>query len=181
MRPDSLDLRERVAAAIAPHDGSIRWIARVFRVSTAFLVRRLPRRRATGTRAPAPHRGGPPPALGPADLERRAALVRAPPDATREPLRPRGGFPGSRKTRWSVRDRLGLTRTKKSRPATPRDRPEVRTKRRRFRRAVGQSEPKTLVFVAETGVTTARTPADARTPRGQRVVDSTPASWGRSR
>jgi transposase len=64
MRPYSWALRERIAAAVDHHDGSIRWIARVFRVSTSFLVRPLRRRRAAGTRAPTPRRGGPPPALG---------------------------------------------------------------------------------------------------------------------
>ena len=155
MRPYSLDLRERVAAAIDHHDGSIRWIARVFRVSTSFIVRLLQRRRATGTLAPEPHRGGPPPALGPADRERLAALVRAQPDATLEQLRQRGGFQCSLKTLGYALDRLGLTRTKKSLHATQRDRPDVRTKRRRFRREMGQIEPKKLVFVDETGVTTA--------------------------
>ena len=178
MRPYSLDLRERVAAAIDHHDGSIRWIARVFRVSTSFIVRLLQRRRATGTLAPEPHRGGPPPALGPADLERLTALVREQPDATLEQLRQRGGFQCSLKTLWYALDRLGLTRKKKSLHATQRDRPDVRTKRRRFRREMGQIEPKKLVLVDETGVTTAMTPAYARAPRGQRVVDSTPASCG---
>src|SRR5512147_2117777 len=84
MRPYSLDLRERVVAAIDHHDGSIRWISRVFRVSTSFIVRLLQRRRAIGTLAPAPPRGGPPPALGSADLERLATLVREQPDATLE-------------------------------------------------------------------------------------------------
>ena len=65
MRPYSLDLRERIAAAVDHHDGSIRWIARIFRVSTSFIVRLLQRRRAAGTLAPEPHRGGPPPALEP--------------------------------------------------------------------------------------------------------------------
>ena len=100
MRPSALHLRVRVAAAIDHHDGSIRWIARVFRVSTSFIVRLLQRRRATGALAPEPHRGGPPPALGPADLERLAALVREQPDATLEQLRQRGGFQCSLKTRW---------------------------------------------------------------------------------
>ena len=60
MRPYSLDLRERVAAAVDHHDGSIRWIARIFRVSTSFIVRLLQHRRTAGTLAPEPHRGGPP-------------------------------------------------------------------------------------------------------------------------
>ena len=74
MRPYSLDLRERIVAAVDHHEGSIRWIARVFRVSTSFIVRLLQHRRDTGTLAPKPHRGGPPPALGPDDLERLAEL-----------------------------------------------------------------------------------------------------------
>jgi len=92
MRPYSLDLRERVAAAVDHHEGSIRGIARVFRVSTSFIVRLLQRRRVAGTLAPGPHGGGPPLALGPVDLERLAGLVRKQPDATLEQLRRRGGF-----------------------------------------------------------------------------------------
>ena len=38
-------------------------------------------------------------------------------------------------------------------------------------------EPQRLVFIDETGVTTAMTPAYARAPRGERAVDSAPASW----
>ena len=178
MRPYSLDLRERVAAAVDHHEGSIRWIARVFRVSTSFIVRLLQRRRATGTLAPGPHGGGPPPVLGPGELGRLAGLVREQPDATLEQLRRRGGFRCSLKTLWFALDRLGLTRKKKSLHATQRDRPDVRKKRRRFRRAVRQIEPKKLVFVDETGVTTAMTPAYARAPRGERAVGSAPASWG---
>ena len=177
MRPYSLDLRERVAAAVDHHEGSIRWIARIFRVSTSFIVRLLQHRRTAGTLAPEPHRGGPPPALGPGDLERLAGLVREQPDATLEQLRQRGGFQCSLKTLWYALDRLGLTRKKKSLHAAQRDRPDVQAKRRRFRREVGTIEPEKLVFVDETGVTTAMTPAYARAPRGQRVVDSAPASW----
>ena len=91
MRPYSLDLRERVAAAVDHHDRSIRWIARIFRVSTSFIVRLLQHRRTAGTLAPESHRGGPPPALEPGDLERLAGLVREQPDATLEQLRQRGG------------------------------------------------------------------------------------------
>ena len=177
MRPYSLDLRERILAAVDNHDGSIRWVARIFRVSTSFIVRLLQRRRAAGTLAPEPHRGGPAPALGPSDLERLAALVREDPDATLEQLKQRGGFQCSLKTLWYALDRLGLTRKKKSLHADQRDRPDVRAKRDQFRRDVGAIEPEKLVFVDETGVTTMMTPTYARSPRGQRVVDSVPASW----
>ena len=39
MRPYSLDLRERVAAAVDDDEDSIRETARTFRVSTSFIVR----------------------------------------------------------------------------------------------------------------------------------------------
>jgi transposase len=177
MRPYSLDLRERILAAVDHHDGSIRWIARIFRVSTSFIVRLLQRRRAAGTVAPKPHRGGPPPALGPGDLERLAALVRKQPDATLEQLKQQGGFQCSRKTLWYALDRLGLTVKKKSLHADQRDRPDVQTQREQFRQEIGTIEPEKLVFVDETGITTTMTPAYARAPRGERVVDSIPASW----
>jgi transposase len=177
MRPYSLDLRERILAALDAHDGSIRWVARVFRVSTSFVVRLLRRRRATGTIDPEPHRGGPPPALGPDDLNRLADLVRAQPDATLEQLKQRGGFRCSLKTLWYALDRLGLTRKKKSLYADQRHRPDVQAKRAEFRQEVGTIATKRLVFVDETGVTTIMTPAYGRAPRGQRVVDSVPASW----
>src|SRR5512135_2707590 len=177
MRPYSLDLRERVAAAVDHHEGSIRWIARVFRVSTSFIVRLLQRRRAAGTLAPEPHGGGPPPALGPGDLEHLAELIREQPDATLEQLRQRGGFTCSLKTLWLALRRRRLTRKKKSLYASQRDRPEVQKKRRSFRRKVRKIEPKRLVFVDETRVTTAMIPAYAWAPRGERAVDSVPASW----
>ena len=59
MRPYSLDLRERVAAAVDHHDGSIRWIARIFRVSTSFIVRLLQRRRRHARPRAAPRRTAP--------------------------------------------------------------------------------------------------------------------------
>ena len=65
MRPYSTDLRARVAAAIDHHEGSLRRIARTFRVSLACIVRLLQRRHAAGTLDPKPHGGSPPSALGP--------------------------------------------------------------------------------------------------------------------
>jgi transposase len=177
MRPYSLDLRERVAAAVDHHEGSIRRIARIFRVSTSFIVRLLQRRRAVGTLDPEPHGGGAPPALGPGDRERLAELIREQPDATLEQLKQRGGFTCSLKTLWLALERQGLTRKKKSLHASQRDRPDVQKKRRSFRRKVSKIEPKRLVFVDETGVTTAMTPAYAWAPRGERSVGSAPASW----
>src|SRR5512142_879167 len=177
MRPYSMDLRERVAAAVDHHEGSLRPIARTFRVSLSFIVRLLQRRRHAGTLDPKPHGGGPPPALGRDDHERLADLIGEQPDATLEQLKQRGGFTCSLKALWLALRRRHLTFKKKSLHASQRDRPDVQKKRRSFRRQVRQIEPKHLIFVDETGVTTAMTPAYAWAPRGERAVDSAPASW----
>src|SRR3954471_19603728 len=134
MRPYSNDLRERVAAAVDHQEGSLRQIARRFRVSLSFVVRLLQRRRGADTLEPKPHAGGPPPVLGPDDHRRLAALIEAEPDATLEQLKQRGGFTCSLKTLWlAVRPR-DLTFKKKSLHADEQDRPDVQTKRRSFRR-----------------------------------------------
>ena len=63
MKPYSMDLRQRIAAAIDHGEGSFREIARRFRISLSGLARLLRRRRQTGTLEPKPHGGGHPPAL----------------------------------------------------------------------------------------------------------------------
>jgi transposase len=177
MGPYSKDLRERVAAAVDHGEGSQREIARRFRVSLTFVFRLLQRRRDTNSLDPKPHRGGPPPALGPDDQQRLDELIREQPDATLEQLRQRGGFTCSLTTLWRALRRRDLTRKKKTLHADERDRPDVQQKRRRFRRRVTKIEPERLVFVDETGVTTAMTPAYAWAPRGERAYASAPGSW----
>jgi transposase len=177
MGPFSKDLRERVAAAVDHGEGSQREIARRFRVSLTFVFRLLRRRRDAGTLDPKPHGGGPTPALGPEDQQRLHRLIREQPDATLEQLRQLGGFPCSLTTLWRALRRRDLTRKKKTLHADERDRPDVQKKRRSFRRKVKKIEPERLVFVDETGVTTAMTPAYAWAPRGERAYASAPGSW----
>jgi transposase len=172
-----MDLRERIAAAVDRHQGSIRSIARTFSVDPSTVTRLLRRRRQAGTLEPKPHGGGPPPSLNEDDHRRLDELIREQPDATLNELKRRGGFTCSLKTLWRAVRRRRLTFKKKSLHADQRDRPEVQEKRRAFRRKVRKIEPKRLVFVDETGITTAMTPAYAWAPRGVRAVDSAPASW----
>jgi transposase len=177
MGPYSNDLRERVAAAVDHGEGSQREIARRFRVDLSFVVRLLQRRRQAGTLEPKPHGGGPPLALRPEDQKRLDELIRAQPDATLEQLRQRGGFTCSLTTLWRALRRRGLTRKKKTLHADEQDRPDVQEKRRSFRREVKSIDPRRLIFVDETGVTTALTPAYAWSPRGERAFASAPGSW----
>lgn len=177
MGPYSKDLRERVAAAVDHGEGSQREIARRFCVSLTFVFRLLRRRRDAGTLEPKPHGGGPTPALGPDDQQRLHHLIREQPDATLEQLRQLGGFTCCLTTLWRALRRRDLTRKKKTLHADERDRPDVRQKRRSFRREVKAIEPERLIFVDETGVTTAMTPAYAWAPRGDRAYASAPGSW----
>ncbi len=177
MCPYSNDLRERVAAAVDDGEGSQREIAATFRVSLSFGSRLLQRRRDAGTLASKPHGGSPPPALGPDDQQRLDDLIRTQPDATLEQLQQRSGFRCSLTTIWRAQRCRHLTFKKKDLHPSERDRPDVQKKRRSFRRKVQRIEPKRLVFVDETGGTTAMTPAYAWAPRGERAVGSAPGSW----
>jgi hypothetical protein len=78
----SMDLRERLAAAIDEGEGSERQIAKRFRVSVSFCTRLLQRRRDAGTLAPKPYGGGPRPVLGFPEQVRLAMLIAEHPDAT---------------------------------------------------------------------------------------------------
>ncbi len=177
MRPYSMDLRERVAAAVDEGEGPQREIARLFRVSVSFVSRLLQRRRQKGTLAPEPHGGGPTPVLSPDDQQRLEDLIQKHNDNTLDQLRQQGGLACSLTTIWRALRRRGLTSKKKTQHADERDRADVRQKRRSFRRKVKRVEPKRLVFVDETGVTTAMARAYGWAPRGERAVGSAPGSW----
>lgn len=177
MKPLSNDLRERILAAVDRHEGSRRQLALRFAVNVSTVTRLLQLRRRTGSADPRPHAGGRTPTLDQGGLDRLRDLVREDPDATLEELRERLGLSGSLMIVWRGLKALGITRKKKTLHAAERDRPEVQEKRRAFRRKVKRIEAGRLVFVDETGVTTAMTPAYGRAPRGERVFASAPASW----
>jgi transposase len=177
MRPYSLDLRQRVIAALDAGEGSQPEIAARFRVSVSFITRLVRRRRQTGSLAPRPHGGGHPPALDRAARRRLRQLVREQPDATLEELAARVGVPCGRMAIFRALRELRITRKKKSLHATERDSRRVRRKRRAFRKAMAGPDPRRLVFIDETGANTAMTRASGRAPRGQRVKGSVPGHW----
>ena len=178
MGPYSMDLRERVAAAIDEGEGSERQIAKRFRVSVSFVTRLLQRRRDAGTLAPEPHGGVWRPVLGFPEQVRLAMLIAEHPDATLNQLKEWGGFACTLTTLWGTLRRFRLTYKKKTLHAGERDTPEVQAKRRRYRAKVRRIEAKRLVFVDETGVNTAMTPTHAWARRGERAEGSVPSAWG---
>jgi transposase len=177
MRPYSLDLRQRVLAALDASEGSQPEIARRFRVSVSFITRLLQRRRQTGSVDPAPHGGGHPPALDRAGRRKLRQLVREQPDATLEELASRVGVPCGRMAIFRALRKLKITRKRKALHATRRDSPRVRRKRRAFREAMAAVDPQHQVFVDETGANTAMTRPYGRAPRGQRVRAAVPGRW----
>ena len=173
----SQDLRQRVIDTLERGEGSLRQIARRFLVSLSFVTRLLRHHRETGSVEPKPHRGGRPPALGPADLERLRQLEREQPDATLEELRQRLGVDCSLMAISRALRKLEITRKTKDLHAQERDRPEVKRKRRAFRKQVAGIDPKRLVFVDESGANTAMTRTYGRAPAGERVHGSAPGHW----
>lgn len=177
MRPLSNDLRERILNAIDNHEGTRTELAARFCVNPSTITRLLQLRHQTGSFDPRPHAGGVTPTLNPDALVRLRKLVEETPDATLATLKQKMGITGSIMIVCRALQKLGLPMKKKSRHASERDTGEVKRKRRKFRKEVDPIEPRRLVFVDETGVTTAMTPAYGRAPRGERVEASTPASW----
>jgi transposase len=177
MQPLSNDLRQRILKAIDNHEGSRRKLAARFGVNPSTITRLLQLRRQTGSFDPRPHGGGVAPTLDHDALERLRTLVEETPDATLEMLKQKMGVTGSIMIICRALQKLGLPLKKKSKHASERDTPEVQEKRREFREQIDPIEPRRLVFVDETGVTTAMTPSYGRAPRGERVEASAPASW----
>src|ERR1700712_922836 len=172
MQPLSNDLRSRILDAVDNREGSRRKLAVRFKVNTSTITKLLRLRRETGSIEPRPPaRGVPPPPHGHAlnPLQRRRTLDAETPEATLEALRQRRGISGSRMIICRALQKLGLPLKKKSPHASERDAPEVQERRREFAEDVGPIEPKRLVFVDQTGVTTAMTPACGRAPQGERV------------
>ena len=177
MKPYSLDLRERVAAAVENREGSWRDIARRFRVSLSFVTRLVQRRRLTGDLAPKPHGGGRSPALDQDARGRLRRLLQKQPDATLAELRQRLGLSCSLVAIWRTLRQMKITRKKKDLHHDERDRPDLQQQRAAFAEEVAAIEPEHLVFVDESGATTVMTRTHGRAPAGERVPGAVPGDW----
>jgi transposase len=177
MGPYSLDLRQRVAAAVDHQEGSLRQLADRFLVSVSFITRLLARRRQTGSLAPRPHDGGHPPALDEQALARLCQLIHEQPDATLHELAQRLGEGCSHVAVWRALRRLRITRKKKTLRADQRDRKDVQKKRKEFLQELAALDPEQLVYIDEMGATTAMARTHGRSPCGERVYGSVPGKW----
>jgi Transposase and inactivated derivatives len=177
MRPLSLDLRERIVAAVELGEHSLRDLAELFAVDLSTIVRLLQRFRRTGSVCPKPHAGGPVPKLDAQAMARLLQLVREQPDATLAELRDRLGVDCCIMTIFRALKRNGITRKKKTYHADERDRPDVQEKRQAFQEKLAAVDPNHLVFVDETGTTTAMGRTYGRALEGERVQASAPGAW----
>jgi transposase len=108
----SIDLRERVLAAVDAGEATQEQIARRFLVSSRWIRKLLALRATTGSIAPKPNAGGRRLLIqGEAARKLRATLGEKP-DATLRELREATGFHGCLMTVWRALKRLGITRKK---------------------------------------------------------------------
>ena len=177
MRPYSIDVRQRVLAAVEAGAHSLRELAELFSLHLSTIVRLLQRFRSTGSVQPKPHGGGARPKLDAEATARLLALVRQQPDATLAELRDRLGVDCNIVTIFRTLKRKGITRKKKTRFADERDSPGVQEHRRVFCEEMAAVDPDHMVFIDETGATTAMSRTYGRAPAGQRVQATVPGGW----
>jgi transposase len=177
MRAFSNDLRERIVAAVRRGNHSLRELARLFSVDLSTIARLLRRYRDTGSVQAKPHAGGPKRTFDPKAEARLLALVRKYPDATLAELRGHLGIPCCLMTIARALQRHRITRKKKTKHAQERDSPRVQARRHAFRAKLAGVGPEHLVFVDETGATTAMSRTYGRAPQGKRVAATAPGAW----
>jgi transposase len=116
MRAYSLDLRQRVVAAVKRGDSTIEQVADLFGVGPTFIKKMLRQHRETGDLRPRPHGGGHTPRLSDKHLKLLRAELARHPDKTaaalRDHLAQRAGVSVSRPTVSRALCRLGLSRKK---------------------------------------------------------------------
>ena len=173
-RAYSLDLRERVVAAIAAGE-SCRQVAATFKVSVASVVKWSQRFRATGSAAARPMGGNRPYALR-GERDWLLARLAEKPDITLRALvaeLAERGIKVSYYAVWHLFDHEGIS-FKKSLRASEQDRPDVARRRVQWKKYQGRLDPARLVFIDETWAKTNMTRAHGRAPRGERLVAKVP-------
>ena len=172
--PYSLDLRERVVAAVAGGMSRAE-AARRFEVSHSSAIRWTQRATATGSPGALPMGGKKPFALADEAEWIRARLAEKPDITGRELLAEliRRGVTVSYYGVWHFLDHIGLS-FKKSLRASEQDRTDVARRRRQWKQRQGKISATRLVFVDETWAKANMTRLHGRCPRGQRLIAKVP-------
>jgi transposase len=173
-RAYSLDLRERVVAAVAAGE-SCRKVATVFQVSVASVVKWSQRSRATGSAAARPMGGNRPYALA-GERDWLLGRLADQPDVTLRALvadLAARGIKVSYYAVWHFFEHEGIS-FKKSLHASEQDRPDVARRRAQWKRYQSRLDPARLVFIDETWAKTNMTRTHGRSRRGERLVAKVP-------
>jgi transposase len=172
-RAYSLDLRERVVAAVAAGE-SCRPVAATFKVSVASVVKWSQRFRATGSAARKV--GGRLPYALQGQRNWLLARLAEKPDITLRALATElseRGIKVSYFAVWHFFEHEGIS-FKKSLHASEQDRPDVARRRAQWKRYQGKLDPGRLVFIDETWAKTNMTRSHGRARRGERLVAKVP-------
>ena len=182
MKPYSLDLRQKIIDSYENGEGSLRQLARRFKVSLDCVRRLVKSYRKEGSLFPKPHAGGRERSLKPVHLAVLQTLVEEDNDATLEQLAQRLADQTQLKVSGSTICRaltaLGITRKKKSLKASEAYTSEKQEHRRNYWEVIREVDPVNLVFLDETGVNLAMVELYARSLRGQRAYAKQPAKKG---
>lgn len=108
----SMDLRQRVLAAVDAGEGTQEQIAKRFSVSPRWIRKLIALRAETGSIVPKPRSGGRKLIIRGETADALQAAVRETPDATLDELRAKIGFNGARMTVWRALRRMKITRKK---------------------------------------------------------------------
>jgi transposase len=106
----SIDLRERVLAAVDAGEETQQQIAKRFLVSSRWVRKLIARRAETGEIGPEPNPGGRKPLIQGETAQALRAAIADRPDATLHELRETLGFGGCLATLWRAIKRLDITR-----------------------------------------------------------------------
>ena len=108
----SIDLRQRVLAAVDAGEETQQQIARRFTVSTRWIRKLVAQRARTGEIGPKSNPGGRKPLIEGQTAQALRDAIAKDPDATLEELREAIGFEGCTVTVWRAIERLKITRKK---------------------------------------------------------------------
>lgn len=183
MKPYSNDLRQKVIQAYQKQEGSLRSIAKRFKVSLNFVWLLVQRYLNTDSVDPKPHGGGHPLTLTAERLAILRELVEQQNDATLlelcDKFQQRTGIRVSRETIARGLRRLHITRKKKTFHATEREKdPDIIKERQSFIQAMPEKDVQHLVVIDEGSITLGMARDYGRAPKGRRAEGHRPSDRG---
>jgi transposase len=172
MDPIPIYLRERIVAAVEGGE-SVADVAARFEISDQ-TVRNFLKRAEEGELEPKPRSGGPRPKLDDQDRQNLVEAVDENPDATLEELIETCDLDVSDSTVSRELQRLDRPRKRKVPRASEQDEKKKQQQRRAWRAKTKDVDPKRLIFVDETGISTKMTRRYGRAPANQRLFTDVP-------